>query len=100
MRQVSNSADSLVLLGEMVEMASGYADQVEESSAHDEPFMVRLAQDQLFYLQKRLAKLDEKLKNLNNLLGSRIRRQTRSRKWSNETEQAVDSSSGLPQVTH
>jgi len=100
MRQVSNSADSLVLLGEMVEMASGYADQVEESSAHDEPFMVRLAQDQLFYLRKRLAKLDEKLKNLNNLLGSRIRRQTRSRKWSNETEQVVDSSTGLPQVTH
>ena len=45
MRQVANSADSLVLLGEMVEMASGYADQVEESSAHDEPFMVRLAFD-------------------------------------------------------
>jgi hypothetical protein len=65
MRQVSNSADSLVLLGEMVEMASGYADQVEESSAHDEPFMVRLAHDQLSYLRKRLAKLDEKLKNLN-----------------------------------
>ena len=49
MRQASNSADSLVLLGEMVEMASGYADQVEQSSAHDEPFMVRPAHDQLVY---------------------------------------------------
>jgi len=64
MRQVSNSADSLVLLGEMVEMASGYADQVEKNSAHDEPFMVRLAHDQLFYLRQRLSKLDKKLKNL------------------------------------
>jgi len=89
MRQVSNSADSLVLLGEMVEMASGYADQVEESSACDEPFMVRLAYDQLFYLQKRLAKLDQKLKNLNDLLGSRIHARTRSHKWTRQKTQAL-----------
>jgi hypothetical protein len=95
MRQVSNSADSLVLLGEMVEMASGYADQVEESSAHDETFMVRLAQDQLFYLQKRLAKLDEKLKKLNDLLGSRARRQSRSKRWPGENPSVE-----WPQIAH
>jgi hypothetical protein len=101
MRQVANSADSLVLLGEMVEMASGYADQVEQSSAHDEPFMVRLANDQLFYLRKRLSKLDEKLKNLNDLLGSRIRHHSRSkRKWGSEKTQAVDAGIRLSQVTH
>jgi hypothetical protein len=97
MRQVANSADSLVLLGEMVEMASGYADQVEESSAHDEPFMVRLAFDQLSYLQKRLSKLDDKL---NDLLGSRIRRHARSKKWGNEKTQILDNTIGLTHVTH
>jgi hypothetical protein len=101
MRQVANSADSLVLLGEMVEMASGYADQVKESSAHDEPFMVRLAHDQLSYLRKRLSKLDEKLKNLDDLLGSRIRHRSRSRKkWGNEKTQTVDARMDLSQVTH
>ena len=99
MRQVSNSADSLVLLGEMVEMASGYADQVEQSSAHDEPFMVRLAHDQLFYLRKRLAKLDEKLERLNNLLGSKVRRQSRKR-WTGDKPQVLDAGVGLTQVTH
>jgi hypothetical protein len=99
MRQVGNSADSLVLLGEMLEMASGYADQVEEISTHDEPFMVRLAHDQLFYLRKRLSKLDEKLKNLNDLLGARIRRQSRSKKWVGEKAQAI-ATVGLTQVTH
>jgi hypothetical protein len=100
MRQVSNSADSLVLLGEMVEMASGYADQVEQSSAHDEPFMVRLAHDQLSYLRKRLAKLDEKLKNLNDLLGSRARRQSRNKRWSSEKAQPTDGAFELTPVTH
>lgn len=101
MRQVANSADSLVLLGEMVEMASGYADQVEESSSHDEPFMVRLAHDQLFYLRKRLSKLDEKLKNLSDLLGSKIHHQSRSRrKWGNEKAQTLDGSIALSEVTH
>ena len=101
MRQVANSADSLVLLGEMVEMASGYAVQVEESSTHDEPFMVRLAHDQLSYLRKRVSKLDEKLKSLNDLLGSRIRRHARSKKWGNEKTQAIEPGmSGLSHVTH
>jgi hypothetical protein len=99
MGQVSNSADSLVLLGEMLEMASGYADQVEEGSAHDESFTVRLAHDQLFYLRKRLSKLDEKLKNLNDLLGARIRRQSRSKKWAGAKAQMI-ASVGLTQVTH
>jgi hypothetical protein len=102
MRHVSNSADNLVLLGEMVEMASGYADQVEESSAHDEPFMVRLAQDQLFFLRKRLVKLDDKLKNLNEILGAKIRRQTRSRsrKWGNEKTEVLEASNAIALVTH
>ncbi|HEY2823191.1 MAG TPA: hypothetical protein VGJ06_19260 [Candidatus Acidoferrum sp.] len=90
MRQVSNSADSLVLLGEMVEMASGYADQVEESAAHDEPFMVRLAYDQLFYLRKRVAALDDKLKNLNGSLNSKIRSQARRQRWGNQESGALD----------
>jgi len=102
MRQVSNSADSLVLLGEMVEMASGYADQVEESSAHDEPFMVRLAHDQLSFLLKRVAKLDEKLKNLSNLLGSRTRRRPRSgsRKWTRERPQRLSATTKYSEVTN
>jgi uncharacterized protein YydD (DUF2326 family) len=100
MRQVSNSADNLVLLGEMVEMASGYADQVEESSAHDEPFMVRLAHDQLSYLRKRLAKLDEKLKNLNDFLDSRARRQSRNKRWSREKAETHDAELELTPVTH
>lgn len=100
MRQAGNSADSLVLLGEMVEMASGYADQVEESSAHDELLMVRLAHDQLSYLLKRVAKLDEKLKNLNDLLASRTRRQLRpcSRKWRSERAQSLDAIAELSEV--
>jgi len=100
MRQVANSADNLVLLGEMMEMASGYADQVEESSVHDEPFMVCLAHDQLSYLRKRLSKLDDKLKNLNDVLGSQIRRHARSKKWGNEDRQTLDPSVGLSHVTH
>ena len=98
MRHESNSADSLVLLGEMVEMASGYADQVEESSAHDEPFMVRLAHDQLFYLRKRLAKLDQKLKNLNDLLGSRIHTHARPHKWTRQKAQALDAATRMTQA--
>jgi|SRR5215475_2926642 len=102
MRQVSNSADNLVLLGEMVEMASGYADQVEEASAHDEPFMLRLAYDQLVYLRKRLSKLDEKLSHLNDHLGSRIRHRSRSRskRWANEKTHVIDGAKELAQVTH
>jgi hypothetical protein len=64
MGQPINSADILVLLGEMVEMASGYADQCEESLEHDDAFLLRLAYDELFYLRKRVAKLDEKLLDL------------------------------------
>ena len=101
MRQVSNSADNLVLLGEMVEMASGYADQVEQTSAQEESFMVRLAHDQISHLRKRLSKLDDKLKGLNDLLGSRIRHQSRPRrKWSSEKAEAIDANLGLSQVTH
>ena len=102
MRQVANSADSLVLLGEMVEMASGYADQVEESSAHDDPFMVRLAHDQLSYLLKRVAKLDEKLKTLSGLLGSKTRRlpRSRSRKWATEGAQGLGPTTGLSEATN
>jgi hypothetical protein len=100
MRQISNSADNLVLLGEMVEMASGYADQVEQSSAHDEPFMLRLAHDQLFYLRKRLAKLDEKLTNLNDSLAGKVRRHSRSKRWSGERTQVSDTGVGLAQTTH
>jgi hypothetical protein len=102
MRPVSNSADNLVMLGEMVEMASGYADQVEETSARDEPFMVRLAQDQLTFLRKRLSKLDDKLKNLNDILGAKIRRQSRSRgrRWGNEKAEVLDVHNALAQVTH
>src|SRR5579872_7376421 len=100
MRQVSNSADSLVLLGEMVEMASGYADQVEQSSGHEEPFMVRLAHDQLFYLRKRLAKLDDKLSNLSSSLASRVRRQSRNRRCTGEKTDVLDTGLGLAQITH
>jgi hypothetical protein len=98
MRHVSNSADSLVLLGEMVEMASGYADQVEESAAHDEPFMVRLAYDQLFYVRKRVAALEDKLKNLNDLLDSKIPRQSRHKRWTSQESRPEHEGIELPEV--
>jgi hypothetical protein len=97
MRQVTNSADNLVLLGEMVEMASSYAEQVEESSAQDEPLMVRLAFDQLLYLRKRLSKLDEKLENLHDVLGTRIRMQPRAKQWASEQD-ALDIELALRQA--
>jgi hypothetical protein len=98
MRRVSNSADNLVLLGEMVEMASGYADQVEQNSAHEDTFMVRLAHDQISYLRKRLSKLDDKLKGLNDLLNSRIGRQSRVRR--NQERQVADLGANMSTVTH
>jgi hypothetical protein len=98
MRRVSNSADNLVLLGEMVEMASGYADQVEQNSVHEDTFMVRLAHDQISYLRKRLSKLDDKLKGLNDLLSSRIGRQSRVRR--NQERQVADIGSNMSTVTH
>jgi hypothetical protein len=101
MRHVSNSADNLVLLGEMVEMAAGYADQVEQNAAHEDAFMVRLAHDQISYLRKRLSKLDDKLKLLSNLLGSKIRHEPRSReKWGNEEAPVHDAGVGLSQISH
>lgn len=69
----TNSADHLVLLGEMVEMASGYADQCEQALEHDEAFMLRLAYDQIFYLRKRVARLDEKLLNLEDSIRARAK---------------------------
>ena len=98
MRRVSNSADNLVLLGEMVEMASGYADQVEQNCAHEDTFMVRLAHDQISYLRKRLSKLDDKLKGLNDLLNSRIGRQSRVRR--NQERQVADLGANMSTVTH
>ena len=72
MGQQANSADNLVLLGEMVEMASGYAEQCQQSLDQDDAFMVRLAYDQLFYLRKRVAKLDEELLNLEEQIRARM----------------------------
>jgi hypothetical protein len=101
MRHVSNSADNLVLLGEMVEMASGYADQVEEISAHEDSFMVRLAHDQISFLRKRLSKLDSKLKGLNDSLGSRVHHPSRPRRrWSDEKAEVIDATFELGQLTH
>jgi hypothetical protein len=64
MRQVASCADNLVLLGEMIEVASGYVDQCEESLGFEDAFMLNLAHDQLAYLRKRLAKLDDRLQDL------------------------------------
>ncbi len=64
MRQVANCADTLVLLGEMIEVASGYVDQCQEALPYEEPFLLHLAHDQLYFLRKRLAKLDERLRDL------------------------------------
>jgi hypothetical protein len=61
MRQLTSCADTLVLLGEMIEVASGYVDQCEEARPYEEPFMLNLAHDQIYYLRKRLSKLDERL---------------------------------------
>jgi hypothetical protein len=64
MRQVANCADNLVLLGEMIEVASGYVDQCQAALPYEEQFLLNLAHDQLYFLRKRLAKLDERLRDL------------------------------------
>jgi hypothetical protein len=64
MRQVTNCADNLVLLGEMLELASGYVDHCEEILDQEEAFMALLAREQIHFLRKRVAKLDERLRAL------------------------------------
>jgi hypothetical protein len=73
MGQQTISADNLVLLGEMVEMASGYAQQCKQSMDQDDAFMLRLTYDQLFYLRKRVAKLDDELLNLEEHIRARMK---------------------------
>jgi hypothetical protein len=48
MREVTSSADNLVLFGEMLEVASEYIDRCEELLGHEEAFMVELAHNQLY----------------------------------------------------
>jgi hypothetical protein len=58
------SADNLVLLGEMLEVASEYVDRCEGNLGHEDAFMVEIAHDQVYFLRKRLAKLEQRLRNL------------------------------------
>ena len=64
MRHIASCADSLVLLGEMLEVASGYVDHCEEILNQEEAFMAELAHDQIYFLRKHVAKLDERLRDL------------------------------------
>ena len=64
MRDITSCADNLVLVGEMLEVASDYIDRCEETLGHEEAFMVELARGQLYFLRKRLAKLDQRLRDL------------------------------------
>ena len=49
MREVTSCADNLVLLGEMLEVASDYINRCEETLGHEEAFMVELAHGQLHF---------------------------------------------------
>lgn len=91
MGQQANSADNLVLLGEMVEMASGYAEQCQQSLDQDDAFMVRLAYDQLFYLRKRVAKLDEELLNLEEQIRARMKPPRPQKRAQRPVSEAVES---------
>jgi hypothetical protein len=64
MRELTSCADNLVLFGEMLEAASDYISRCEETLGHEETFMVELAHGQLYFLRKRLAKLDHRLGDL------------------------------------
>jgi hypothetical protein len=64
MREVNSCADNLVLLGEMLEVASDYINRCEETLGHEEALMVELAHGQLHFLRQRLAKLDHRLRDL------------------------------------
>lgn len=64
MQQVTGCADNLVLLGEMLEVASEYVDRCEAYLGHEDAFMVQIAHDQIYFLRKRLAKLDQRLRDL------------------------------------
>jgi hypothetical protein len=64
MRDVTSCADNLVLLGEMLEVASEYIDRCEESLGHEDAFMAGLAHGQIYFLRKRLVKLEQRLGEL------------------------------------
>jgi hypothetical protein len=64
MREVTSSADNLVLFGEMLKVASEYIDRCEELLGHEQAFMVELAHHQLYSLSKRLNQLELRLRDL------------------------------------
>jgi hypothetical protein len=64
MREVTSSADNLVLLGEMLEVASENIDRCEELLGHEEAFMVELPHNQLYFLRKRLTQLEHRRRDL------------------------------------
>jgi hypothetical protein len=61
MRDVTSCADNLVLLGEMLEVASEYIDRCEESRGREDAFMAGLEHGQIYFLRKRLVKLEQRL---------------------------------------
>ena len=64
MREVTSCADNLVLFGEMLEVASEYVSRCEETLGHEDAFMTGLAHDQIYYLRKRLTRLEQRLGEL------------------------------------
>ena len=64
MRQPTICADNLLLLGEMVEMASGYIKLCQESLCKEEAEMVALAYSEIPLLRKQVAELDSNLRSL------------------------------------
>jgi hypothetical protein len=64
MPEVTCCADNLVLLGEMLGVASEYIKRCEETLGKEDAFMVELAHSQLFFLRERVAKLDHRLRDL------------------------------------
>jgi hypothetical protein len=64
MREVTSCADNLVLLGEMLKVAAEYINRCEETLGQEDAFMVGLAHGQLYFLRKRLAKLEQRLGDL------------------------------------
>jgi len=64
MREVTSCADNLVLLGEILGVASDYIKRCEETLGKEDAFMVELAHSQIFFLRERVAKLDHRLRDL------------------------------------
>jgi hypothetical protein len=93
MRDVTSCADNLVLLGEMLEVAAEYINRCEETLGQEDAFMVGLAHGQLYFLRKRLVKLEQRLSELEVQLRPPAQASENTKKEAQASEKAKKSSS-------